>query len=750
MAGQAVGGEELVINIDRIVAAVRRQLKVILFFCVVGAILGVAYIVTAKPLFTASVQLLIDDPQANAESEESNLTVRFEPAKIDSQVELIKSERIASFVVRKLNLETDKAFMAPATSFVAELKGQIKSVFDFGEPVGDFEVAEPEQTDLLRSAVAKVQKNMSVRRIGRTYVLEISYTSADPQQAARIANAYADAYLVDQLEAKYDATRRASAWLQERIGELREQSLASDLAVQKFRAEKDLISAEGVLLGEQQLADVNSQLIVARAETAQAEAKYRRIRDIIDTGQMDAAVTEALNNPVIARLRSDFLESSKRYAEISSKLGGDHIQAIKFQNEMAQYQRVIFDELGRIAQSYRSDYTIAQTREDSLEKSLAALAGATKGTNENLVTLRDLERDAETYKNLYQSFLERYQQNIQQQSFPVTKARVISSASAPEGPSYPSKTLSLALSLVFGGMIGVGCGAFREYQDRGFRTGEQVRERLGLEFLGMLTKLPKKPIVEQKANNKEPKPQSQQIEAGNTIMRQTLDAPLTGFAETLRAAKIAADLMLGEKKSKIIGVISTLPGEGKSTTSKNLASLLANLGAKTLLIDCDLRNPGLSRSIAPNAETGLLDVFLEGRSIESVALTEVDSGLVFLPSVSRQRVSHTSEILASPSMKKLLTDASDHFEYIVVDLPPLAPVVDVRAIADQVDAFLFVVEWGKTVRQSVQSAIENDRRLSEKCLGVVLNKVDLKKQKMYENYNSDGYKNSAYVNYYDS
>ncbi|WP_434053674.1 MAG: polysaccharide biosynthesis tyrosine autokinase [Roseibium sp.] len=741
--------EESPIDIARLLGAVRRQIILIAICCFIGLVCGVAYFLSAQPLYTASVQLLIEDPQANADEEQSSLSVRFDAAKIDSQVVLMKSERIAAFVVRELDLTNDPAFMARKGSFFGGINATFTSLAGFGSQLSVVEeLTAQELSALERSAVSKLRQNMSVSRVGLTYVLQISYRSSDPVLAAKISNGFADAYLVDQLEAKYDATRRASAWLQTRIQELREQSLASDLAVQRFRAENDLIAADGMLLGEQQLADVNSQLIVARAETAQAEAKYRRIRDIIDTGQMDAAVTEALNNPVIARLRSDFLEASKRYAEISSKLGDNHVQALKFQSEMSEYQKVIFDELSRIAQSYQSDYAIAQTREASLERSLAVLTGETKGTNETLVTLRDLEREAETYKNLYQNFLERYKETVQQQSFPVNQARVISAANPPRGPSHPNKALTLAVSLVLGGIVGVGFGALREFQDRGFRTGEQVRQRLGLEFLGLLPEVSHSQIGRDVTHgNTETTPN--QMELTDTILRQTLDSPLSAFAETLRSSKIAADLMLGDKKPKIIGIVSAYSGEGKSTVSKNFASLLASLGTKTLLMDCDLRNPGLSQGVAPRAEAGLLEVFLDGRSMSSVLVREPDSGLVMVPTVLRQGISHTSEILASPSMKKLLSAASDHFEYIIIDLPPLAPVVDVRAFANQVDAFLMVVEWGKTPRQTVRAAIANDRRLADKCLGILINKVDPKKQKTYEDNYQKEFQNSKYHYQFD-
>lgn len=749
--------DDATIDFDRLFAALRRQVWVIVAGAVLGIGCGLAYVTTTQPLYTASSQILIDDRSARAFEDASTQTSGvYDTVKLDSQVELLKSEKIGLAVVEKLDLVNHLGFMQSGSSLPGRIVGGVRSLLDFSALFSSEPDSEPDEVDpraearqrrRLQRANGIFSRHLQASRVGRTYVLNIAYTSADPELAARISNAVAEAYLVDQLDSKYDATRRASEWMQTRIQELREKSLATDLAVQKFRTENNLIATGGELIGEQQLAEVSSQLVVARAATAEAGARYRRIRDIIETGQLDAAVTESLSNPVIAQLRSRFLDASKRHAEISSKLGADHIQAVKFKNEMAEYQRVIFDELGRIAESYRSEFEIEKSREEALGKGLAALVGETASTNEVLVNLRELEREAETYKNLYQSFLQRFQETVQKQSFPITEARIITQASPPGTPSRPRKSLVMVLALALGGIGGLGFGVLREFRDRGVRTGDQVRDRLGLEFLGLVPEVVHHPIRPEAALPDTPV-SGRAVEPTDTIMRQVLDKPESGFSEALRAAKIAADLMLPDRKAKIVGTVSAFPREGKSTIAKNFASLLANLGTRTLLIDCDLRNPGLTRAVAANAEVGLLEALLEDRPFQSLLCMEPESELFILPAVSRQGISHTGELLASPSMTRLLKAASEAFDYIIVDLPPLAPVVDVRAFANQLDALLFVVEWGKTPRHSIRAVLENDARIREKCLGVILNKVDIKRQKMYENHHMEGYEYSSYTDLY--
>lgn len=231
------------------------------------------------------------------------------------------------------------------------------------------------------------------------------------------------------------------------------------------------------------------------------------------------------------------------------------------------------------------------------------------------------------------------------------------------------------------------------------------------------------------------------------MLRYSIDHPLSSFSETLRTIKVAADLNLGGR-SKIIGVISALPNEGKSTVAKNFASLLGHLGAKTLLIDGDLRNPGLTRSIGIQPEGGVLEILRDDCSLEEFLLFEPETKLSFLPTVIRKRVHHSSELLSSNRMRDLLTKASESFDYVIVDLPPLGPVVDVRAAASMFDAFVFVIEWGRTARGMVQTILGADETICDKCLGAVFNKVPVNKIKLYESYGSKDYYLRRYSKYY--
>ncbi|WP_250959594.1 polysaccharide biosynthesis tyrosine autokinase [Rhizobium sp. CG5] len=733
------------IDVDKLISIFRRQWRVGMVSIIAAVVVAALYVFTAVPMYTSVASVLIDRSNNEIVNQLSTIgsMVDDEPSVL-SQMELFRSDAIATAVVSKLKLIDDPVFLNGSTSPLSSAMTFVRSLFNVSSWFAAEEPLLDETEAKTTEAVGIILENLSVGRAGRSYVLQVGYTSPSAEQSARIANALAEAYLLDKLNSKYDATRRASDWLQERIDELKQKALDSDFAVQKFRGENGLVAADGRLITDQQLSELSSALIIAQAETAKAAARYDRIKSIIDAGRTDAIVTDVLDSSISNDLRQKYLEASKLESEISSRLGPNHAQAVRLRSEMREYERLMFAELGRIAESYQSDVTVAQSRESALRQSVKEAQGVSALAGETQVQLRELERSAETYRNLYQTFLQRFQEATQQQSFPITEARVISRATPPPGPSSPRKALVLALAIMLGGAFGAGLGAFREFRDRFFRTGDQVRESLGLEFLGAVPAVAIEPYKIGPAGGENPR----NIRKASSISNYVVDHPLSMFAETLRSAKIAIDLGVKENRAKVIGIVSTLPGEGKSTVAVNFAELLAMQGARTLLIDSDLRNPGATRAIGRNAEAGLLEALIDNRPVRDLLLLNQKTKLAFLPAVVTRRVPHSSELLASPAMNAIIETAKTGFDYIILDLPPLGPVVDARAIAARVDSFIYVIEWGNTSRKAVKSILASDMEVYDKCAGVVLNKVDEEKMKLYRAYGSSDYYASRYLSYY--
>jgi len=719
MTGGSSKGKEA-IDLDSLISMARRRFALVAAVFILSLIAGTGYLFTAVPLYTASTTLLIDKTNGGLVSQMTDAgVVTNDEGAVLSEVEVLRSDAVALYAVEKYNLQENEIFLAPDPSLRRLIAGVLDVRRLFAEDV------KPDANEARENAAAVIKSNMSVTRMGRTYVLNISYTSKSPTLSAKVVNAIAEGYLADKLNSKYDATRRASDWLQQRIDELREKALETDLAVQKYKSENGLLTASGQLVTEQQMSEISRTLITAQSETSQARARYERIKSIVDARRTDAIVTDVLDSSISNDLRKKYLDASKTEAEISARLGSGHAQAVRLRSQMAEYERLMFEELGRIAESYKSDYDVAQSKEKSLADSLTTAAKVSAAAGETQVQLRELERNADTYRNLYQTFLARHQEATQQQSFPITEARVIEKAQVPSLASYPQKPLTLALFGIMGLVVGFAFATVLEFRDRFFRTGDQVKKITGTNFLGYL------PRAKGRADT------------------YVVQHPSSMFAETLRAAKVAIDAR-GGGNSKVIGVISVLPGEGKSTVAVNFAQLLAMQGERVFLVDADLRSPGATKMLAPVANSGLAEVLTGQDSLSSVIVQDAATGLQFLPAIGKQRFGSSSQILTSKPIHDVLSQARSNADYVIIDLPPLGPVIDARAIAGMIDMFVLVIEWGETSRKAVQSILVDEPEIQMKLIGAVLSKVDTEKLRLYSAGDSAESYHAKYLRYYIS
>lgn len=731
------------IDIDRIVGVVRRQWKLVAAAAIIGAFLGVIYLALATPSYKATSELLLDQGQGQLASEMTGLA---EPARVDeailSQVELLASTSVAATAADQLGLADNLEFLDSGRSDMSRFLNNFRQLL--GMSVHSFANEPP---DTRRSAaISLVQRNTSVSRVGRTYLLAVSYSAEDPQVAGDVANALASAYLTDQLNSKFEATRTASAWLEGRLEALRSESLTADLAVQKFRQENNLISADGTLVSDQQLAASSVDLTTARRATAEAKSRLDQIRSVIASGNPDATVDAALSSSLINTLRGRYVDAAARLASVVQLVGSDHERAREVQNEMNELQRLMQVELGRIAEGYESDYQVALANQQALQENLSSATATTASSNSTAAKLRELQSQASSLSNLYQTFLQSYQQSAQRASFPMTEARIIAHAGRPSRPSSPITPLVLAIGTVLGGTAGLGVAGVREFRDRFVRTAEHLRSSVGIEYLGMTPKLTGRVRVRRVKKGEGSPNQINPI--SGSVYAEVLDHPNTLFSEALRGVKVAADLALSHEGCKVIGMVSLLPEEGKSTISANLGLLLASIGGRALVIDADIRHPMLSRVMAPDAKIGLVDVLLYGASLQDTIHYDERSGLHMLPVGSVENIPNSADLLSSQGFIKLILAAREFYDYVVLDLPPIAPVSDARAVSGLVDAFVFVVQWGRIPRQFLRNMLQREDRIADKVLGVVLNKVDMDKLKLYRTSDSSEYYASSYAKYF--
>jgi succinoglycan biosynthesis transport protein ExoP len=721
-----------------------RQYPVVVVAFLLIMALAAVYLFTTPPSFTAFAKLMIDTRKVQVFQQQSVLgDIPPDPGSVDSQVEVVLSENVALAVIKDLHLTEDPEFVGPSGGLISTIMRLVMN--PFGSSGG-----QPSEFALTRAAIGRLQSQLTISRAGLTYIINIGFRSHNPQRAAQVANAVAEAYIVDQLEAKYQATMRAGTWMQDRIKELRDQATNAERAVVDFKTKNNIVAAGGRLMNEQQLSELNSSLIQARAQTAEAKAKLDRIDEILRSGVdvPDATVTDSLRNEVITKLRSQYLDFSRKESEYSVKYGSGHLAVINLRGQMREIRKVIVDELGRIAQTYRSDYEIAKAREESVSGSLKEIVSVSQTANQAQIALRDLESSAQTFRALHDNFLQRHMESVQQQSFPITEARLITTATPPMWPSNPRTLFVLMVGAAGGVIMGFGLGVLRDIADRVFRTSDQVASILHTHCLAVLPKV-KVPVT---LRSHKPRTdygglEHRIIKRDQSLFWGVIDSPFSRFAESIRAIKVAADLSTSVKSSKVLAFTASLPNEGKSTTAMALAQSIANVGGRVVLLDADLRNPGLSRKLTPEAKVGLLEVLANQVMIEDALCLDPETRLAFLPAVVNERMAHSSEVLASEAAKMLFEGLRQSYEYIIVDLSPLAPVVDVRAMTHLVDSFVFVIEWGRTKIDVVEHALRMTPGVYDNLLGVVLNKANIKLLGRYESHRGDYYYNRHYARY---
>jgi succinoglycan biosynthesis transport protein ExoP len=737
-----VGASVRATNMLRLLSSMRRQAWLFTVIFLTVAAIGAIYALTATPLYTATANIMIDNRQLRSVHDVSTLSdppMVDVPEIVETQVEVLRSQKVGLAVIKNLDLRTDDpAFTKPGwfDRTLGAAVTKLQAMFGSASPSAALSRSDEEFRRQL-AVLRKLNANLRVNRVGHTFVLEVEYISPSPSRAAEIANAYANAFMVEQLNLGIESARRARSWLQQRSQELRQSSIDADLAVQKFKADNNLLSTkEGTLASEQRFNEMMSQLVTARAATAQAKARYDRIKSILDTHQTEAAVAESLVSPVINELRTKYLDAARRKGELERKLGPDHIVIVNLKHTMEEYSSLLFQEFGRVAETYRSDYEVAEAREKALTDEVTREQKVAIAANADLVQLRQLEQKAESYKTLYQTFLQRLQETAQQETFPLAEAHIISAASPPLQASHPRTTLVLAISMALGVLAGASVAVLREFTDYVFRTTEQVRADLGVDALGLLPDVPN--AIPQKGSPSRNSP----------ITRYAIDNPLSPFAETLRLAKVAADLALADRSPKVIGLASLLPKEGKTTVAANFAGLLASQGERTLLIDADTRNPTLTRVMMGESGKGLQGECFALPLPGGAVAYEPQSGLHILPYTAAKSDARIAQGFSPEMLQTLLQNCGQAFDYVVIDLPPIGPVADVRSLLPAIDAFIFVIEWGATSRGAVRAALAKERSITDKLVGVILNKVNMKKLRAYEHFGTGGYYRRHYEKYY--
>ena len=728
--------------VDFALGLLRRQYLVIILAAVFAITSCIIYLRITPPTYTARVQVLLANPRAQFVQQQSILAEpAFDLTQIETQIQLLKSSALATSVITQLDLLNDPDFTGSGPSLTSLWRG----VWNWS-PQEQSKAATPAR---LSDAVIAFQDRLSANRIGMSSILEITFNSSNPERAAEIANAAAKAYIAEQLNAKFDANRSATTWLQDRLRDLGDQALNAERAVNQFKSQNNIVSSEGKSIDELQVTELNNRLMAARAQVTEASARLNQYEAILRSnpanvssiGTLDAVGSDVTSNPIMNGLRQQYLELTRRESEYSARFGPNHQAVVTLRNRMRDLRSSILEEVRRLAETSRSDMEVGKQRQQDIEKQLAGAVAQSRTTTSAELTIRELDSRAKGLRNLSDMFQQRYMGSKQQETFPISETRVIQAASPPQTKSKPKSKVVMALGLIGGIGFGVMLGLFRELMDRLFRTSAQIEAELGLPCLALVPELvvPQSHVRRAKSRSSDGDLGQRTIARGTALHHAVVDRPLSRFAEAIRSIKLAIDLNATKTSNQVIGITSALPNEGKTTISASLAQLIGHGGKSVIIVDCDLRNPSLSSSLAPNAAAGIIEVTNGSQSIEETVWRDPTTNLAFLPAVRRSDLLHSSELLSTDSMHKLFDRLRASYDYVIVDLPPLTPLVDVRATTQLVDHFILVVEWGQTKIDVVKHALHTAPTIHDSLIGTVLNKTDIKAMARYDSYLRDYY-----------
>ena len=682
------------IDAQKIWSVLWRGKFTILLSMIVAVGLAAAFVRLAPHKYTATTQILIDpmDLRAAAQSDISPTIPQSDAAvlQVESQARVIASDNVLRRVVASEGLDHDPEFMHGA---MAQQYGSL-------------------------AALSELQKHVQVKRSERTYVVDVTVTSEDPAKAAHLANAIAQTYLTEQTEVRSNAARQISQALTGRLKELQTRVRDAEQKVEAYKASHNIVGANGELVNEQQLTSLNAQLSASRARISEAKARLDQVESVLHSKTPIGAFPEAVQSQTISLLRSQYAEIMRRDAEQKSSLGERHPAVIEIEAQGARLQKLIEDEVNRIAASDRADYERAKADEDMLSRQVDALKNTAVSTNESLVGLRELERDVQASRAVYESYLVRSRETGEQEQVDTKNIRIISKADRPLYRSSPPPSLILGLAaMLLGFASGVGIVIMRGTAEDAAPRPAKPPARMPANF-GRLGAFAKK-LWE----TPEPPPAISVLATlPNVDIAFGLDAvedPHSRFAREIQ--KVCEAVRASHKKRGNSSVLVVTADDEDDTAA--VALMLAAAAAATqrvLLIDTDLKRRTLSAIDADESEAGLVDVAVGRLELSDVIVRDRDTNVNLLPFVSPN--SRRDRRISDADIKEAF-DKTKRFDMVIVAAVDVARDPSARFFAGLVDHIVLVAradERGDGAIELFVARLGND---AQKVLGAVLTGV---------------------------
>jgi polysaccharide biosynthesis transport protein len=717
-----------------------RRKMMILGIGLLAVVVTALVVAQMTPLYRSSSRVMLDTRKFKAVGTEQALSGfdTMNVGALQTELEIIKSEDLLGRVVDKLGLAANPDFNGTrAPDFLADAMAPIRNLWGMAlatlvprPPVATPAPAQKPKVDSTdprrRAAIGAIASHLTVTLVGRTFIILVTLESPNGTESAQVANGIADMYLVDQLDAKYEANKRATEWLEERLGELRRSLQTAEDQVATYRRDKGLLGSPEGAVSTQTLSDLNASYTKARARRIEREARLVALRRAMVNPSELANITEVTSNPTLAGLRMQEIELGRRVAELSEKLGENHPRLIQARTELGAVRSRFANETRSIAVAIQAELDAAKSEEEQLKVQVDRASSVSGEASQYEAELKQLEREAQSSRAVYESFLNRFKELREQQDIQRPDARVLAYARPSFSPSFPQYQSALMIAFAVGCMLGMVGAVTIEKLDRGFRAASQIEKATGLAVLGMVPML--KGIRTARAS----------------MLAQVVGRTTSSASEALRGVYTAITLGTLDCTPRTIAITSAAPGEGKTTFSCSLGALLTKMNAsrRVLIVDLDLRLARLAETFGvKDKRGGTIDEFLLGtKTLEECLHVDPASGVHYI--CARPDTPNAPDVLESAAMKNALTLFMERYDLVILDCPPVMAFSDARIVCRLADYTIFLVFWAKTPREVVLNALSLLRSVTDR-IGVVVNKVDLAKHVRY-GYGDYGYYYSRY------
>ena len=705
-----------VIDLSHYWQVIRRQLKKIILFSAIITVIAVLVALAITPVYRATATILIEAEEAKVLSiEEVYGLGSASDEYYQTQFEILKSRELAKRTVLELGLVENPEFNPahPANKKSFSIKEKI-----FGEP-------DPlTEDEILAKTVDTFWEAVSISPVRKTQLVKVSVESESAEMARVAANAMAQQFIESQLDAKIEVTQQAAGWLSDRLGGLKAKLEASERKLQQYREDNDLVDVEGVdTLVAKEIDQITEALVEARARRLELQGTYEQLQSLGELNYENlSSLPSIISNPVVVNLREAETQAELKVSELKKRYGPLHPKMIAAESDLEAVRESVLTQMKRIATSIESNYLVARSKENSLEKALTNSKSDVRNLNRTEFTLSEYQREVRTNRQLYEAFFNRVSETSATGDLQSANARVVDPAIKPVVPVKPNKKLIVLLALVVSGMFGVALAFLLDILDSTIKNLDDVERKLDVPMLGLL------PLVGKK----------QDAGDAEQMVRAFVGEGMDGFRESVRTLRTGLTLASMEQPASVILVTSSVPSEGKTTTSTNIAEAFGQM-EKTLLIDCDMRRPSVAKKLglAPNvpglsnavAYPDMLDECIQSRP--ELGIDVISAGPI---------PPNPLELLGSKNFREILDTLRGRYQRIIIDSAPMQAVSDALYLSTLVDGVVYVVKADATKDKLAQDGLGKLDNNNARVLGVVLNQVNVEREAKYAD---------SYSGYYD-